>query len=529
LSIRNQILFFLVVCFLIVIGVLGMGLYTLRNADYTLERIRIANHQLVAMMELNAASNRHSEQIAEHLILGGRQRADLDSARIDLAESLGRLRRLIEEEAALVADSAERAEEVRELELVEAMRSKFAETDRVADQIVSLRDSGQTAAAMAMFGDRIEDGLDDELEQLVEEGIAGESQEVALAEWAALSLSRRLAWTMVGLSLLCLVSAAVAGYFLYRSIAAPLGLLTRGTQAIARGELGYRIKTLKGTEFAFLASQFDQMSEELERKHQGLLAARDDLERTVDLRTRDLHEANRRLVELDGQRVRFLTDASHELRTPLTVIRGEADVALRSRSRSQQPSRHALERIAAQAEDMGKLVDDLLFMARSESDDARFETARIDPAAIVNDAVAGIAPLARRRGVELTLANNDEATPVMGDPRRLKQAVTIILENAIKYSPARSRIDVGIGHDEVGDAVIAVRDAGMGIPADELPRIFDRFFRGEAARAESGGSGLGLTIARAIVEKHGGRIEVASAVGQGTEARLILPAGAPQA
>jgi signal transduction histidine kinase len=156
----------------------------------------------------------------------------------------------------------------------------------------------------------------------------------------------------------------------------------------------------------------------------------------------------------------------------------------------------------------------------------RFETAKINPAVVVAEAVNGINSLARRRGVQLSLADASTATPVTADPRRLKQAVTIILENAIKYSPQRSRIDVGVSEDSVGDKVISIRDTGIGIPEGELPHIFDRFFRGESARAESSGSGLGLTIARSIVEKHGGRIEVNSAVGKGTEAKVVLPVNA---
>jgi signal transduction histidine kinase len=506
-----------------------MGLYNLRSTVHTIDRIRLANQQLVAMTTLAVASNRHSEQIAEHLVLGGRERSDLDSARIDLAESLGRLQRLIEEETALVRDPADRAEEAQEFDLVEEMRAKFAETDRVADQIVSLQETSGFNAAAAMFGDRIEDGLDDELERLIEVGIAGENEEVASAEAEVMSLARQLAWTKIALALVSMIGAAAGGYVLYRSVAGPLGALTAGAQAIARGDLGHRIGAIKGGEFAFVGRQFNEMSEQLERDRRRLLEDHDNLERKVEQRTRDLNDANRRLVELDRQRVRFLADASHELRTPLTVLRGEADVALRSRSRSPQVYRTAFERIAVHAEDMGKLVDDLLYLARSESEEASCATEWIDTAAVVNEAINGIAPLARRRDVDVYLADTSLAAAALGDPRRLKQAVVIILENAIKYSPAKSRIDIEVGLDNAGHAVITVRDTGIGIPAEELPLIFDRFFRGEAARAESAGSGLGLTIARAIIEKQGGRIEVASAVGRGTEARLILSVPAHQA
>lgn len=526
LSIRGQIILVLFTCFAVVIGMLGMGFIGLRNADFTINRIRLANYQLHAMTQLNVASNRHSEQIAELLVLGGRERADLESSRLEMAEALGRLKRLVEEELALLRDPAERSKEIEELNRVEAMRAKFAETDRIAEEIARLQAIGQNDAAVSMFRTRIEGGLDDELENMIEAAIAGEREEVASAEADAAALYRKLMLLMIGLSLFSIAGATAAGYFLYRSVANPLQLLTKGAQAIAQGKLDYRISSVKGTEFGFLASQFNEMSEGLEQRNRQLLEARADLERKVVKRTEELAEANSRLVELDRQRIRFLADASHELRTPLTVLRGEADVALRSRSNSQDIYRDALERIVVQAEDMARLVEDLLFLARSESDDVRFETAKINPAVVVAEAVNGINSLARRRGVQLSLADASTATPVTADPRRLKQAVTIILENAIKYSPQRSRIDVGVSEDSVGDKVISIRDTGIGIPEGELPHIFDRFFRGESARAESSGSGLGLTIARSIVEKHGGRIEVNSAVGKGTEAKVVLPVNA---
>ena len=177
---------------------------------------------------------------------------------------------------------------------------------------------------------------------------------------------------------------------------------------------------------------------------------------------------------------------------------------------------------AAQAADMGRLVDDLLFLARSEADDMRYEMARLDPAAVVAEAIDGVSALVERRAIDVRFADGAAARPIVGDAKRLKQALMIVLDNAVKYSKRQGRIDVGIVQDKAG-AVIAIRDQGGGIPADELPRVFDRFFRGETARAETSGSGLGLTIARRIVEKHGGAIEVASVEGQGTIVHITLP------
>jgi two-component system OmpR family sensor kinase len=520
-SIRSQIIMVVCACFAIVLTLLALAFINLRGSTYTVERARLANQQLEAMAQIAVASNRHSEQVAERLLLGERERADLDRARTQMAEALGRLKRLVEEEAELISDPEERRQEAEELERIEKLRAKFAELDGVVNRILAFERSGQSTAAVDLFRARIEDGLDDELEAMIDAGIADERAEAVNAEAQSRDVARRLLWWMVSLSAVFVAGAAAAGYGLYRSIAKPLSVLTGGAQAIARGDLGHRIGAVGGSEFGFLARQFDEMSGSLERQHAQLREAQENLERKVARRTEELHRANTRLVELDRQRVRFLADASHELRTPLTVLRGEADVALRGTAKPARLYRETLERIVVQAADMGRLVDDLLFLARSEADDMRYEMARLDPALVVAEAIDGIGALARRRGIDFRLADG-AARPIVGDAKRLKQALMIVLDNAVKYSKTRGRVDVGIAQDAAGTS-IAIRDQGIGIAADELPRVYDRFFRGEAARAETGGSGLGLTIARRIVEKHGGAIEVASVEGRGTEVHIALP------
>lgn len=246
-------------------------------------------------------------------------------------------------------------------------------------------------------------------------------------------------------------------------------------------------------------------------------------------RTTALRDANTTLRQVDEARVRFLADLSHELRTPLTVLRGEAEVALRGVADS-AAQRGALETVARQAVRMKRLLDDLLFLARSEAAEARFLARPVCLQEVLAEAVEEGAMLARHEDVHIQDKDWPEAPiTVEADPHRLRQALLIALDNAVKYSPPKGVVPVRLALSDDGrKAEIAVANAGLGLGPGEAARAFDRFFRGSNARAARGdGTGLGLAIAKSIVERHGGTIALASAREGPTELRIALPATMP--
>ena len=192
--------------------------------------------------------------------------------------------------------------------------------------------------------------------------------QAARADEGAVKLAGRLTLGTIVAVVAILATMVALGVHFHGAIAGPLRALTQGALAIERGNLSHRVPSYRRDELGRLASRFNQMAEELERQRGLLLAAHTGLERQVTERTGQLAEANRRLTELDAHRVRFLAEVSHELRTPLAVLRGEAEVALRGISKSESTYRKALELIVNRATDMGRLVEDLLFLARSEAD-----------------------------------------------------------------------------------------------------------------------------------------------------------------
>jgi signal transduction histidine kinase len=225
------------------------------------------------------------------------------------------------------------------------------------------------------------------------------------------------------------------------------------------------------------------------------------------------------LEEAFSTQRRFLADAAHELRTPLTVFRASAETWRRSDRAAEHEKDQAALTIAREADRMGRLVADLLTLARGDAGlpDAR-RPVQFD--SIVVDVYRQARSLTD--DVTLILAEFDQAM-VSGDPDRLRQLVLNLVDNAIRYTPPGGSVTLELAQSP-GWAILRVRDTGQGIPAEELPRIFDRFYRVDSARTRSsGGAGLGLTISQEIARAHGGRIEVSSQAHRGTEFTVYLP------
>ena len=282
--------------------------------------------------------------------------------------------------------------------------------------------------------------------------------------------------------------------------------------------------TVKGyDELAILSNHFNKMAADLEGQRNAQLQHQSTLEWKVSERTAQLEEANRRLRDLDRLRVLFLAEISHELRTPLTVMRGEAEVMMRSRQPSTADWRETLRTIVEQAKDMTGLIDDLLFLTRAEADAIRFDIESVSLHDVVEEVLSEGRVIARSSGVSLRDDLPADPVVVRSDRQRLKQAMLIAVDNAVKYSDRGTTVEITLVAD-AGDAVLTVRNRGDGIPREDLPYVFDRFYRGRRHATKSiSGSGLGLSIAKWIVEKHAGAISVTSNPEGVTELIIRLP------
>ena len=328
-------------------------------------------------------------------------------------------------------------------------------------------------------------------------------------------------WSLAALVPLALVLAGTGGWLLARRALRPVDQMTMAARRIGAEHLAQR---LEGAE----------TDDEL-----GRLA-------------RTLNEMLARLEAAFAQVRRFSADASHELKTPLTVLRGEIEVALRS-PRDPAEYRRVLESVLEEVASMARLVDDLLLLSRADAGALRWETGAVELDRLVEEVAKEGEILGRGKQVRVIIEGM-EPLIVQGDGQRLKQLLRDLVDNGVKYTPAGGRVALSLRRVEsstgrkvasgksvdpltsrpidpsVEWAEIEVRDTGVGIPPEALPRIFERFYRVDPARSrEAGGAGLGLCIAKTIAEAHGGRIEVQSTPGSGSAFTVRLPLAARQA
>lgn len=224
------------------------------------------------------------------------------------------------------------------------------------------------------------------------------------------------------------------------------------------------------------------------------------------------------------ERQRFMAEAAHELRTPLAVLRGQADVAL-ARAGDPAADRAALGHIAAEAGRMARIVDDLFTLARADAGERTVRNEKLFLDDVASDAVSAARPLAQASGIDLDIGRYEEAA-LSGDPDRVRQLVSILIDNALKYTPAGGRVRVEAFREPDGRARLVVADTGPGIAAEDLPRVFDRFYRGAGTKGSVAGAGLGLPIAKWIAEGHGATLDIDTAPGAGTRVVVTFPSPA---
>ncbi len=229
-----------------------------------------------------------------------------------------------------------------------------------------------------------------------------------------------------------------------------------------------------------------------------------------------------RISDAAAAQRQFTADASHELRTPLTILRGQFELAL-SRPRTAAEYRSAVESGLEETLRMSRIVDSLAYLARGEAASTALHSMPVSLAALAAEAVKAQSARAAEKGVLLTASTGSDAT-VRGDGDALRRLVQNLVENAVAYTPLGGSVTLSVSEDARG-CRLRVTDTGIGIAPEDLPFVFDRFFRADPARANTGGSGLGLSIVRSIAEAHSGTVSAESESGRGSTFIVTLPAG----
>jgi heavy metal sensor kinase len=290
---------------------------------------------------------------------------------------------------------------------------------------------------------------------------------------------------------LAAVLALVAGRIMARRSLQPVDTMTDTAKRIGANRLGDRLPR-SGT-----GDELDRLAETL-----------NDMLARIETHVKRLQQ--------------FTADVSHELRSPLAALKGSSEVAL-SGARSAAELRRVIEDNVEHYNRLTRIAEDLLLLARADAGENILRTDRIRLDEAIDDVVDLYAPLAADRRIEL-LFNDRQEISIRADGERLRQVLGNLIDNAIKYTQGPGRVTVCLATTD-GHARIVVSDTGVGIPPEDMPHVFDRFYRADRARASqgAGSAGLGLSICRSIVEAHGGRIRVESTPGRGTTVIVLLP------
>lgn len=490
------------------------------SAHLTRENLKqstIAQSLLVEHQQLSSISYRLFKQLTDEVIFG--QNANQANVR--------KKQTLIEQSLASITQLELKQ---REALGVEFTQGSVEDTDELAALINTIIDEFRAVVRsndttplnqQERLKRLLEDTIDNQFREAINAAVSRQSRVVAAINARIDTLNTAMVWFTIGLGALSVPLIIFGCYWLFNQLYQPIVLIREATNAIASGHYRRPISVTLDDEFEGLASSINQLAERLEEHEIKEVKSRKELEFEVEQRTHELTNANLQLTKIDSRRRQFIADVSHELRTPLTIIRGEAQVTLRLKSASELDYKETLSAILEQAVNLSRLVDDLLLLTRAEMNQLHLEITAVPIKSLFASEVNKWKRLHQDRNISLLGVEEFDDVSVMIDKPRIQQVISILMDNATKYSASGLPIEVHLTKKNRFLSV-SIKDEGDGISAAEIENIFERFVR---FSKHNEGLGLGLPIAKAIIEAHGGNILVESIQGDGSVFSITLPLG----
>jgi two-component system OmpR family sensor kinase len=505
-----------------------VAVWALNVANEHVLRGRVASDLRQGFEELTINKLRLRAWFTQAKLSTGADTVLRDKYLADMRQNLRQLHLLSAQATALSQGEAlTLSEHLQREEALAVLEESVSTLEAAASNVTPMSAGTDASMAWRVASDLFDSSRGRDLRRLLADSMERELAAVARERKGAdqaLLWMRRL-WLAVAVSI-ALVTLLLAIQFA-RALRRPMNALTQGALELQQGNLAHRIRWNGADEFAAVANSMNAMAMELQEHRQREVQARQQLESLVKARTEDLQNALEALQKVDTRRRQLFADIGHELRTPTTVILGEAEITLRGSQRDEAEYRDALRRIVSTARQLGAVIDDLLTVARSDMDVLALNRTPLSLTESLREVVMQAAALAYERGVEVIAQESTQADMrMLADPLRLRQLLLLLLDNAIRYSHQGGRVTVSVEcvSAEPAYCIIRIADTGIGIAADDLPRVFERGFRSPSARQHRAeGSGLGLSIGRVLARAHGGDIVLESTQGQGTTARLTLP------
>jgi two-component system, OmpR family, sensor kinase len=503
----------------------ALAWWAIDAASAQVVRGRVASDLLKGHLQLSASKQRLRSWTSQALLGAGANPAERDGHLAEMRRTLDALQALAQTAFELDPGHAQAASDWQERQkTLGILRRSVNELDAALRDVQALPANANPAAAWDAIKRVFDASQGQDLRELVAQTVAREQAAVERERQGADRALTTLAGGAVMATLAVGLMAALMALYFAKALRQPLHNLSAGAQALQRGELQHRMDERGHDEFAMVAHTLNTMAQELQQHREREAQARHGLEQQVQARTAELEQALQALQQLDASRRQLFADISHELRTPTTAIRGEAEIALRGKTKSAEEYQDTLARIASTASQLGRVIDDLLTMARSQTQALAIVPSPTAVRLPVQEALQQLDALAQAHTVALHWHNDAPEDQLLWcDGARLRQLLVLLLDNAIRYSHPGGQVTLHTRLHQ-GHWQAQVQDQGIGIAPPELAQVFERNFRGEQARKHrADGVGLGLPLAKTLAQAHGGRLTLTSAAGQGTTATLDLP------
>lgn len=494
---RKKIIAFAVIALVMVFLAGALAIWSTRLTAQNIVQVNMANALLTEHWKLSNNSYRLFKQITDELLFGkNANQALVRNKRELVANAISTITQLERQQRLALGEVATKGtiEDTRELE-------------KVLNDILDAFDEVLTEPVSQLNTEKIRFLLEEQIDNRFREAInAALQRQITIVNSLNSNIENihtNIAWAAVMLTMIALFAAVIGSYAMIRNISIPVDFLKKAAESFAAGNLNYRAPRGFDREFDAISAAFNEMAQKLSEEKSLSDKLNSQLEFEVSKRTNELLVLNETLKKNDAARRSFLGDVSHELRTPLTIIRGETQVALRqNRQLDLTETRNILEIVHEQSLLLSRLVDDLLFIARTEANNLQLKLDEHCITTLLEDGVKHFQRLAQHHHIHLVCGEPFDKAVVKVDKDRFQQLLRILLDNAMKYSPPDTRVVVS-SRQQAGNVVVTVSDQGSGVADDELPLIFDRFYRSQRMQENKPtGSGLGLSIAKSICDAH---------------------------
>ena len=498
----------------------GFLVYTTERAHRSQDHLDLQYRGLIGFIELDATvCEIFTAAKTDFFGNNGHRSFDRASAERDIAEQLAKLENNVLAKALFLKwpQSQLQSEQAVLQNLREEVSTAFKELDLAYLAASELKEVEANNRARFVFDERI---------KLVFGEIV--AQKIASEQDLMLRTQRETrAFSHLSTSVIFLVAAFMIGISLWAifnclwQLQRGLDVLLRGTHRLASGDLTHRIELEQQGELGQLAQVFNRMAAQFEKNQTALRRVRNDLEDKVVQRTEELNNANIELKERDEHRRQFFADIGHELRTPVTAIRGQAEVALRSKDYHLEQRTEALHKIVSLSDQLSQDVSALFFIAREQAGVIDLRREPVDLGDVSRKVVGNMsAYFEKQRAIVQLVASEETEYLVEGTESRLTQLLGILLTNAVVHSHTGVTVRVMLTATRKRVS-LSVGDNGPGIPPAARKRVFERFYRMESQfKGSVTSTGLGLPIARSLVHAHGGMIRIDESDQGGTEVRI---------